>query len=138
MGRVRAAPSDPAPLPRSAQDSVISDIVLLQLFGIKPVLVHGGGPEINSWLTKVGIQPNFKNGLRVTDGPTMEVVEMVLVGKVNKSLVSLINRMGGKARASASRRAAAPMVAPRCLSVSLTSGPRGCRRWECPGRTGRR
>lgn len=76
---------------------VITDLVLLWTVGIRPVLVHGGGPEINSWLTKLGIQPEFKNGLRVTDGPTMEVVEMVLGGRVNKGLVSLIQQAGGKA-----------------------------------------
>jgi len=76
---------------------VISDIVLLSCVGIRIVLVHGGGPEINLWLDKVGIQPNFKNGLRVTDGATMEIVEMVLGGRVNKSLVSLIQSAGGKA-----------------------------------------
>lgn len=76
---------------------VISDVVLLALVGLRVVLVHGGGPEINTWLSRVGIEPNFKNGLRVTDGATMEVVEMVLVGKVNKSIVSLINKAGGKA-----------------------------------------
>eukprot|EP00882_Tetradesmus_deserticola_P019058 GHRQ01020503.1.p1 GENE.GHRQ01020503.1~~GHRQ01020503.1.p1 ORF type:complete len:268 (+),score=141.02 GHRQ01020503.1:878-1681(+) len=76
---------------------VITDLVLLWTVGIRPVLVHGGGPEINSWLGKLGIQPEFKGGLRVTDGDTMEVVEMVLGGRVNKSLVSLIQQSGGKA-----------------------------------------
>lgn len=76
---------------------VITDIVLLSLVGVRTVLVHGGGPEINSWLDKVGIKHNFKNGLRVTDGPTMDIVEMVLGGRVNKSLVSLIQERGGKA-----------------------------------------
>eukprot|EP01018_Ginkgo_biloba_P001149 Gb_05172 [translate_table: standard] len=79
------------------KDGVIKDLVLLSCVGLRPVFVHGGGPEINEWLGKIGIQPQFKNGLRVTDAPTMEVVEMVLVGKVNKSLVSLINRAGGNA-----------------------------------------
>ena len=65
------------------KDGVIKDLVLLSCVGMRPVLVHGGGPEINQWLTKLGIQPNFKNGLRVTDAATMEVVEMVLVGKVS-------------------------------------------------------
>jgi acetylglutamate kinase len=64
---------------------------------MRPVVVHGGGPEINTWLEKLGIEPQFKNGLRVTDAATMEVVEMVLVGKVNKEIVSLINQAGGKA-----------------------------------------
>eukprot|EP00252_Welwitschia_mirabilis_P005923 TRINITY_DN16512_c0_g1_i1.p1 TRINITY_DN16512_c0_g1~~TRINITY_DN16512_c0_g1_i1.p1 ORF type:complete len:340 (+),score=51.68 TRINITY_DN16512_c0_g1_i1:216-1235(+) len=79
------------------KDGVIKDLVLLSCVGLRPVFVHGGGPEINQWLSKVGILPQFKNGLRITDAATMEVVEMVLAGKVNKSLVSLINRAGGKA-----------------------------------------
>lgn len=87
-----AAMKDP-----SLKDRVIKDLVLLSCVGMRPVLVHGGGPEINAWLAKVGIEPQFRDGLRVTDGPTMEVVEMVLVGRVNKSLVSLINRAGGSA-----------------------------------------
>ena len=79
------------------KDRVIKDLVLLSTVGIRPILVHGGGPEINQWLAKVGIEPVFKKGLRVTDADTMEIVEMVLVGKVNKSLVSLINTAGGRA-----------------------------------------
>ncbi|MBD2043760.1 acetylglutamate kinase [Microcoleus sp. FACHB-672] len=79
------------------KDQVIRDIVFLSCVGIRPVVVHGGGPEINSWLDKLGIEPQFKNGLRVTDSATMDVVEMVLVGRVNKELVSLINRAGGQA-----------------------------------------
>ncbi len=71
--------------------AVIRDICLLATVGINIVLVHGGGPEINKMLEVVGIEPNFKNGLRVTDDATMEVVEMVLTGKVNKDLVALIN-----------------------------------------------
>jgi acetylglutamate kinase len=76
---------------------VIRDVVFMACVGIRPVVVHGGGPEINIWLGKLGIEPQFKDGLRVTDAPTMDVVEMVLVGRVNKELVSLINREGGKA-----------------------------------------
>ncbi|NEP45587.1 MAG: acetylglutamate kinase [Okeania sp. SIO2G4] len=79
------------------KDQVIRDIVLLSCVGIRPIVVHGGGPEINSWLGKLGIEPQFKDGLRVTDAPTMEVVEMVLVGRVNKEIVSLINQAGGRA-----------------------------------------
>jgi acetylglutamate kinase len=79
------------------KDQVIRDIVLLSYVGIRPIVVHGGGPEINSWLTKLGIEPQFKDGLRVTDAATMEVVEMVLVGKVNKEIVALINQAGGRA-----------------------------------------
>lgn len=76
---------------------VIRDIVLLSCVGVRPVVVHGGGPEINFWLDKLGIEPQFQNGLRVTDAATMDVVEMVLVGRVNKEIVSLINQAGGKA-----------------------------------------
>jgi acetylglutamate kinase len=76
---------------------VIRDVVFMACVGIRPVVVHGGGPEINIWLGKLGIEPQFKDGLRVTDAPTMDVVEMVLVGRVNKELVSLINQAGGKA-----------------------------------------
>ena len=79
------------------KNQVIRDIVLLSCVGIRPIVVHGGGPEINSWLGKLGIEPQFKDGLRVTDAATMEVVEMVLVGRVNKEIVSLINQAGGSA-----------------------------------------
>jgi acetylglutamate kinase len=76
---------------------VIRDVVFMASVGIRPVIVHGGGPEINTWLTKLDIEPQFKDGLRVTDAKTMDVVEMVLVGRVNKELVSLISQAGGKA-----------------------------------------
>lgn len=79
------------------KDRVIRDVVFLACVGLRPVVVHGGGPEINSWLDKLGIEPQFNNGLRVTDAPTMDVVEMVLVGRVNKEIVSLINKAGGSA-----------------------------------------
>lgn len=79
------------------KDKVIRDIIFLSCVGMRPVVVHGGGPEINTWLTKLNIEPQFKDGLRVTDAETMEVVEMVLVGRVNKELVSLINQAGGSA-----------------------------------------
>ncbi|MEO1067637.1 MAG: acetylglutamate kinase [Cyanobacteria bacterium J06638_6] len=81
----------------SLKAGVVRDIVFMACVGIRPVVVHGGGPEINIWLGKLGIEPQFKDGLRVTDAPTMDVVEMVLVGRVNKELVSLINQEGGKA-----------------------------------------
>ncbi|MDJ0694158.1 acetylglutamate kinase [Mastigocoleus sp. MO_188.B34] len=79
------------------KDKVIRDIVFLSCVGLRPIVVHGGGPEINNWLGKIGIEPLFKDGLRVTDAPTMDVVEMVLVGRVNKEIVSLINQAGGSA-----------------------------------------
>jgi acetylglutamate kinase len=76
---------------------VIRDIVFLACVGVRPVVVHGGGPEINTWLQKLNIEPLFRDGLRVTDAATMDVVEMVLAGRVNKDLVSLISRAGALA-----------------------------------------
>jgi acetylglutamate kinase len=78
------------------QDSFARDVVLLKLVGMNPVVVHGGGPQINELLKKVGKQGEFVQGMRVTDEETMDVVEMVL-GKVNKDIVNLINKHGGKA-----------------------------------------
>ncbi len=79
------------------KEAVMGDIVLLSLIGIKIVLVHGGGPEITEMLGKVGKKSEFVNGLRVTDEETMEIVQMVLAGKVNKNLVNLLQGKGGKA-----------------------------------------
>ena len=76
--------------------SVIQDVVLLKLVGFKPIIVHGGGKEISGWVKKAGMEPRFVNGLRVTDEPTMEIAEMVL-NRVNKSLVSMIQELGVKA-----------------------------------------
>lgn len=73
------------------------DIILMQYIGIKPVVVHGGGPQINRVLDRMQITPSYVQGMRVTDHETMDVVEMVLVGKVNKEIVSLINHHGGRA-----------------------------------------
>jgi acetylglutamate kinase len=73
------------------------DVTLLKLIGIHPVVVHGGGPQINSVLDQMGIRPKFVRGMRMTDAATMDVVEMVLGGKVNKAIVAQINRQGGKA-----------------------------------------
>ena len=73
------------------------DVVLLKYIGLNPVVVHGGGPQIGEVLAKMGKKSQFIEGMRVTDGETMDVVEMVLVGKVNKEIVSLINQQGGKA-----------------------------------------
>ncbi|MBR7098080.1 MAG: acetylglutamate kinase [Clostridia bacterium] len=79
------------------KDSVMRDIVLLSLIGVKVVLVHGGGPEITDMLTKIGKESQFVDGLRVTDKETVDVVQMVLAGKINKSLVNLIQNKGGSA-----------------------------------------
>ena len=77
--------------------SFAEDIVLMKLVGMNPVVVHGGGPQIGSLLEKLGIQSEFISGMRVTDAATMDVVEMVLGGTVNKTIVSLLNQAGGKA-----------------------------------------
>ncbi len=77
--------------------AVMGDIVLLSLIGVKVVLVHGGGPEISEALSSMGKKTEFKNGLRVTDSETAQVVQMVLAGKISKNLVNLIGNMGGKA-----------------------------------------
>ena len=79
------------------KSTIIKDIALMKFVGFKPVVVHGGGKDINKALERVGIEPQFKDGLRVTDEETMEVVQEVLVGKVNKSLVSMIEQLGVKA-----------------------------------------
>ncbi len=79
------------------KEAVMGDIVLLSLIGIKVVLVHGGGPEITEMLGKIGKQSQFVNGLRVTDKETVDIVQMVLAGKVNKNLVNLLQNKGGKA-----------------------------------------
>lgn len=77
--------------------SVMQDILLLQLVGVKVILVHGGGPEISAMLKKLSIESHFENGLRVTDDDTMKVVQMVLAGKVNKSLAADLSALGGRA-----------------------------------------
>lgn len=79
------------------RDSVISDIILLHLVGIRVIVVHGGGPEIELLLSRLGKESRFVDGLRYTDKETMDIVQQVLCGKVNKDLVSIINRMGAKA-----------------------------------------
>jgi acetylglutamate kinase len=80
----------------SARSSIIKDIVALREFGAKPVIVHGGGPEIDAMMKRMGKTPNFVAGLRVTDDETLEIVRMVLFGNVNPDIVSLIVRHGGK------------------------------------------
>ena len=79
------------------KNKVMEDITLLKFIGLHPILVHGGGPDISEALTRFGIQSEFINGLRVTDDDTMRVAQMVLIGKTNKEIVSLITTKGGKA-----------------------------------------
>ena len=76
------------------------DVVLLKLLGINPVVVHGGGPQIGRMLEKLGIVSTFEDGLRVTDAASMEIVEMVLAGGINKSIVRAINAAGGGRRSA--------------------------------------
>jgi acetylglutamate kinase len=80
-----------------ARDETLLDIVLLRYVGMQPVLIHGGGPEITAMSERLGLKAQFKNGLRITDDKTMEVVKMVLTGKVNPDIVGAINRLGGQA-----------------------------------------
>ena len=79
------------------REAVFRDLALLACVGVQVVLVHGGGPEINEWLGRLQIQPEFRNGLRVTTPETMDVVEMVLVGRVNKQIVNGLHQVGGRA-----------------------------------------
>ncbi len=79
------------------KETIMQDITLLKYIGVNPIVVHGGGPEINKTLDRLNIQSKFHQGLRITDMETMDVVQMVLVGKINQDIVSDINRLGGKA-----------------------------------------
>lgn len=76
---------------------ILEDVTLLKYVGINPILVHGGGPEISAMLSRVGVQSSFHNGLRITDDATMEIVQMVLAGKLNKNIAAQIGTLGGKA-----------------------------------------
>ena len=80
-----------------ARDDTLLDVVLLRYVGMQPVLVHGGGPEISAMSERLGLKPEFKKGLRVTDEKTMEVVKMVLTGKVGPDIVATVHRLGGQA-----------------------------------------
>ena len=79
---------------KNLQEAVFRDIALLSSVGVQAVVVHGGGPEINQWLNRLNITPEFLDGLRVTDEKTMEIVEMVLVGRINKQIVNGLNKVG--------------------------------------------
>ena len=92
---------------------VIEDVTLLKLVGFKPIIVHGGGKEISKWVGKVGMEPKFINGLRVTDADTMEIAEMVL-GRVNKSLVQLVEELGVRAIGISGKDGALLKVDKKC------------------------
>ena len=81
----------------SLKERFAQDVVLLKYVGINPVIIHGGGPQIDKMLDRLGIEPKFRHGVRVTDEATMEIVEMVLAGKINMEITDLINRHGGSA-----------------------------------------
>ncbi|HYB43119.1 MAG TPA: acetylglutamate kinase [Candidatus Methylomirabilis sp.] len=81
----------------SLKEHFANDVLLLELVGIRPVIVHGGGPQIGALMKRLGKEPRFVGGMRVTDEETVEIVEMVLVGKINKEIVGLINHHGGRA-----------------------------------------
>ena len=81
----------------SLKSAVFRDIALLSSVGVQTIIIHGGGPEINQWLLKLGIKTEFKDGLRITDEKTMDIVEMVLIGRVNKQIVNGINNFGALA-----------------------------------------
>ncbi|NNK96050.1 MAG: acetylglutamate kinase, partial [Desulfobacterales bacterium] len=95
------------------------DIILLNLVGVNVVIVHGGGPQINLLLDRLEITPSYVQGMRVTDGETMNVVEMVLVGRVNKEIVGLINHCGGRAVGLSGRDG--DLVCARKMKVSVSS-----------------
>ncbi len=94
-------------------DALLQDVVLLRFVGMRLVLVHGGGPEISAWQQRLGIEPRFVNGLRVTDKRTMEVVKMVLTGKVGPDLVTRIHRFGGQAVGLSGEDGPTLLVRPR-------------------------
>jgi acetylglutamate kinase len=96
------------------------DIVLLKYIGLNPVIVHGGGPQISEMLKKIGKKSQFIEGMRVTDDETMDIVEMVLVGRVNKEIVNLINQQGGKAVGLSGKDG--QLIAARKMKVSRSQG----------------
>lgn len=104
------------------KESVMLDVLLLRSVGIRPVLVHGGGPEINSMLKKVGIESQFVQGLRVTDAETMEIAAMVLVGKLNTEIVSLLNRFGGRAVGLSGKDASLLLATKKPMLVANSVG----------------
>ncbi len=104
------------------EKGVMTDCILLKLVGIHPVIVHGGGRDIDAMLARLGIETHFVHGQRVTDEETMEVVEMVLAGKVNKEIVSLINQLGGKGIGLSGKDAGLITALPKVLPASVDQG----------------
>ncbi len=104
------------------KESVMLDVLLLQSVGIRPVLVHGGGPEINAMLKKVGKESQFVRGLRVTDAETMEIAAMVLVGKLNTEIVSLLNHFGGRAVGLSGKDGSLLLAVKKPMQVTNSNG----------------
>lgn len=102
---------------RSLMEGVIRNVLLLQLVGVRLILVHGGGPEIDTWLGKLGLEKKTLGGLRVTDDETMDVVEMALAGRANKALVAEVQRLGGKAIGLSGRDA--DLLVAKAVSAEL-------------------
>ena len=104
-------------------DAFAQDIVYLKQSGVNPIVVHGGGPQIAKMLKKLDIKSEFVQGLRVTDKPTVEIVEMVLAGAINKEIVSAINRQGGKAVGISGKDANLMIAArsPKCRPQNRSS-----------------
>ncbi len=99
------------------------DMVLLEQSGVNPVVVHGGGPQIGAMLNKLGIKSEFADGLRVTDKATVEVVEMVLAGSINKQIVGFINNAGAAARSACAARTATWSPPARSSAATATASP---------------
>jgi len=103
-------------------DSVLQDVVLLRFVGMRPVLVHGGGKEISAWQAKMGIEARFVDGLRITDASTMEIVKMVLTGKVGPDIVARIHRLGGSAIGLSGEDGPTLLVRPRIGDTGAALG----------------
>ncbi|HUY97716.1 MAG TPA: acetylglutamate kinase [Verrucomicrobiae bacterium] len=105
-----------------ARDRVLADVVLLRFVGMRPVLVHGGGPAISQLSRELGLEPRFVDGLRVTDARTMEIAKMVLAGKITPDLVAAIHRLGGRAMGLSGEDGPTLLVRPHRRSQSLELG----------------
>ena len=103
-------------------EPVLQDVVLLRFVGMRPVLVHGGGPAISAWQKRMGIESRFVNGLRVTDAQTMELAKMVLTGKIGPELVATINRLGGEAFGMSGEDGPTLLVKPRAAEAGEDLG----------------
>src|SRR5436853_6484374 len=102
-----------AAIENGSPEPVLQDVVLLRFVGMRPVLVHGGGPAISAWQRRMGIESRFVNGLRVTDAQTMEIAKMVLTGKVGPELVATIHQLGGTAIGLSGEDGPTLLVRPR-------------------------